>query len=253
MDISSMTIREIDDVFSRGLPSEAFLSACEHDGRAGVRRALSRFMREKKERTRVDALYEYEYAAQNDGARYVAGVDEAGRGPLAGPVVTAAVILPPGLFIPGLNDSKKVTQKNRELLYEKILEKATAVCCVVVDHDTIDRLNILQATIGGMKEAILSLDPRPQKVLVDAVRLDGLPMPTLPIIRGDSKSASIAAASIVAKVTRDRLMREYDEAYPQYGFSRNKGYGTSEHLDALKRYGPSPIHRRSFDPIKTMV
>ncbi len=253
MNIAEMKLKEIEDALFVGTPSEAFLADCEADTRAGVQRLAKRYRREQAERQRLDALYAYEYAARDEGARYVAGVDEAGRGPLAGPVVVAAAILPFGLFLPGLNDSKKVSPKKRELLYDEILEKAVAVRVAIVDAATIDRVNIYQATMNGMYEAILGLDPKPDKVLIDAVELAKLPMPSLSIIKGDAKSASIAAASIVAKVTRDRLMLKYDVEYPQYGFGQHKGYGTAQHIAAFQRYGPCPIHRKSFEPVKSMA
>ncbi len=253
MDTSAMKLKDVENaLFGQG-PSEEFLAACEADPRPGVQKLVRRFRREEAERKRLDALYVYEYAARDEGARFVAGVDEAGRGPLAGPVVTAAVILPFGLMLPGLNDSKKVSPKKRELLYDQIFEKALAVRYAVVDAATIDRVNIYQATMNGMYESILGLEPKPDKVLIDAVELKQLPMPSLSIIKGDAKSASIAAASIVAKVTRDRMMLKYDEEYPQYGFAQHKGYGTAQHIEALRKYGPCPIHRRSFEPVLSMT
>lgn len=254
MSPGTMTLREIERaLFSAGPPSSAFLSACESDARAGVRRLAKRFSREAAESARLEALYAYEYAARAEGARCVAGVDEAGRGPLAGPVVAAAVILPIGCRLPGLDDSKKVAPKKREALYGAILDSAIAVKAAVVDAAVIDRVNIYQATINGMYEAVLSLDPRPDRVLIDAVPLSRLPMASLSIVRGDAKSASIAAASIVAKVTRDRLMTEYDAAYPGYGFAQHKGYGTALHMEALRRLGACPIHRRSFAPVRAVT
>lgn len=216
------------------------------DRRASVQRLLHRYEKELTERQRLKELYRYEYEAQQEGAAYIAGVDEAGRGPLAGPVVVAAAILPVGLYIPKLNDSKKISAKVRDELFDIIKEKAIAWAVAVVDEKIIDRDNIYRATVGGMYEAIGKLDPQPQKVLVDAVPLDRLTMPSLSLIKGDAKSASIAAASVLAKVTRDRLMEEYDREYPEYGFARHKGYGTADHLAALKKFGPCPIHRRSF-------
>lgn len=253
MNVAEMKPKEIEASLFTGTPSEDFVAACETDARAGVQRLAKRYRRERVERERLEALFAYEYAAQEEGARYVAGVDEAGRGPLAGPVVVAAVILPFGLFLPGLNDSKKVSPKKREQLYDEIMEKAGAVRVSIVDAATIDRVNIYQATMNGMYEAILSLDPKPDKVLIDAMELAKLPMPSLSIIKGDAKSASIAAASIIAKVTRDRMMMEYDAEYPQYGFAQHKGYGTAQHIAALQKYGPCPIHRRSFEPVRSMA
>ena len=253
MDAGTMKLKEIESALFGQTPSAEFLAACEADDRAGVQKLVKRYRREQAERERIEALYAYEYAARDEGARMVAGVDEAGRGPLAGPVVTAAVILPFGLFLPGLNDSKKVSAKKRELLYDEIMEKVVAVHVSIVDAATIDRVNIYQATMNGMYEAILSLEPKPDKVLIDAVELAKLPMPSLSIIKGDAKSASIAAASILAKVTRDRLMMQYDAEYPQYGFAQHKGYGTAQHIAALRKYGPCPIHRRSFEPVRSMA
>ena len=165
----------------------------------------------------------------------------------------AAVILPHELELPHLNDSKKLSPERREELFAEIREKAIAVSSVLVDARTIDRVNIYQATLNGMYEAIFGLSPEPQQVLVDAVPLAALPMPSRSIIKGDAKSASIAAASIIAKVNRDRLMDKYDKEYPQYGFAHHKGYGTAEHIAALRQYGPCPIHRQSFEPIRSMV
>lgn len=234
-------------------PAQDVVEACRLDARQGVRRLVRRYDKEQAERARVAALYAYENAAADEGYDIIAGVDEAGRGPLAGPVSVAAVILPRGLFLPRLNDSKKLSAKARDELYDEIQEKAIAVSSVLVDAKTIDRINIYQATMNGMYEAIFGLDPQPKKVLIDAVQLEKLPMPEESIIKGDAKSASIAAASIVAKVTRDRLMVEYDKAFPQYGFAQHKGYGTAEHIAALRQYGPCPIHRQSFEPIRSMV
>ena len=179
------------------------------------------------------------------GARLIGGMDEAGRGPLAGPVVAAAVIMPLDDIIEGIDDSKKVSEKKREILYDKIIEKAIAYKICLADEKVIDEINILSATKKAMTECVMGLSVRPDIVLVDAVKLT-LEVPTKAIIKGDALSYSIAAASILAKVYRDRLMREYDIIYPAYGFSKHKGYGTKEHIDAIRTVGPSPIHRRSF-------
>jgi len=179
------------------------------------------------------------------GAKYIAGMDEAGRGPLAGPVVAAAVIMPLDELIDGVDDSKKVSEKKREKLFDLIIEKAVAYKISVVDEKVIDEINILQATKRAMSECIDGLSVTPDVVLIDAVKLQAK-VPTVPIIKGDALSYSIAAASILAKVYRDRLMREYDKLYPAYGFLKHKGYGTQAHIDALKTFGPCPIHRRTF-------
>ncbi len=253
METGKMTIKEMEQVFAQGNLTEEFLAACRMDTRAAAGKLLRRWEREQTERARVDALYQYEYEAAQQGMEVVAGVDEAGRGPLAGPVVVAAVILPQGLFLPKLNDSKKLSAKVREELYQKIMDEAVSVGKAVIDEKINDRINIYQATINGMYDAIFALQPQPQKVLIDAVPLDNLPMPSLSMIKGDAKSASIAAASIIAKVTRDHMMDEYDKKYPEYGFAQHKGYGTAQHVEAIRKYGPCPIHRCSFEPIRSMV
>ncbi len=187
--------------------------------------------------------YEQKYIAQN--YKLIAGIDEAGRGPLAGPVSVACVIMPLGSRIEGINDSKKISEKRRELLYELIIEQAIAYSIVMLDSKIIDEINILQATKKAMRETVAKLDIQPDVVLVDAVKLD-LDIETEGIIKGDTLSYNIAAASILAKVSRDRLMREYDAIYPKYGFAKHKGYGTKEHINAIREYGATPIHRKTF-------
>ena len=194
----------------------------------------------------MGAPYRYERAAWRSGLAHVAGVDEAGRGPLAGPVVAAAVILNPERRLKGLEDSKLLTPARREVLFEQILEHAVGVGTGIVDPQTIDQVNILEATRLAMRQALSRLSPHPNLVLIDAVRLQPLAWPQRALVRGDRRSASIAAASIVAKVARDRLMVEADHLFPQYGFRRHKGYPTPEHLAALRHHGPCPIHRRTF-------
>ncbi len=199
----------------------------------------------EEERAREYALMRYE--RQYDAEGLIAGVDEAGRGPLAGPVVAAAVILYPGAEILGINDSKQLTEKKREALYPEILERSMAVGVGIVSAGRIDEINILQATYEAMRKAVTSLCFRPDVLLVDAVTIPGLEgIRQVPIIKGDAKSLSIGAASIVAKVTRDRMMRELDQIYPEYGFAGHKGYGTAAHIAAIRAFGPCPIHRRSF-------
>ena len=199
----------------------------------------------EQERAREYVLMRYE--RQYEGEGLIAGVDEAGRGPLAGPVVAAAVILYPGAEILGINDSKQLSEKKREALYPEIVEKSMAVGVGIVGPGRIDEINILQATYEAMRKAVGTLCFRPDLLLVDAVTIPGLDgIRQVPIIKGDAKSLSIGAASIVAKVTRDRIMREMDGIYPEYGFAGHKGYGTAAHVAALKTYGPCPINRRSF-------
>ena len=191
-------------------------------------------------------LWAYEREAFADGVKLVCGVDEAGRGPLAGPVCAAAVILPPELVIPGLNDSKKLTDKKRRELYDVITAEAVSYGIAFASEKEIDEINILQATFLAMARAMEKLTPQPELALIDGNRAKDFGLPVRTIVKGDSLSASIAAASILAKVTRDRLMEQYDEAYPQYGFAIHKGYGTKRHYEALREFGPSPIHRMTF-------
>ena len=194
------------------------------------------------ERIQGMLVYEREYGPQG----ILCGIDEVGRGPLAGPVVAGAVILPKDCQILYLNDSKKLTARRRELLYDEIMEKAVAVGIGVVSQEVIDDINILQATYEAMRQAVGKLSVCPDILLNDAVTIPGLPQKQVPIIKGDAKSLSIAAASVVAKVTRDRMMEALDAKYPEYGFASNKGYGSAAHMAALREYGPCPFHRRTF-------
>jgi ribonuclease HII len=194
-------------------------------------------------------LYQYEEALEDRGYKFVAGVDEVGRGPLAGPVVVAAVILPQGLRIKGLNDSKQLTEKKREELYKVIMKEALAVNVSFIYEDVVDKINIYEATKQGMLEAIDGLNIKPDHVLIDAMPLNELKIEHTSIIHGDALSATIGAASIIAKVTRDHFMEKMDHKYPNYGFKKHKGYCTKEHLEALNKYGPCPIHRKSFAPV----
>lgn len=191
-------------------------------------------------------LWQIEHECFADGCSVICGVDEAGRGPLAGPVCAAAVVLPRDLDIPGLNDSKKLTDKKRRELYDIITAQALAYGVALVDEKTIDEINILQATFLAMERAVAQLSIKPDLALVDGNREPSLPVPVKTVIKGDSLSASIAAASILAKVTRDRLMEELDETYPSYGFAVHKGYGTKRHYEALTEFGPCPVHRKTF-------
>ena len=206
----------------------------------------------EKEVERLNLLKEQENKLYEQGIEYICGIDEAGRGPLAGPVVVGAVIMPKDSFIEGVNDSKKISEKKREKIYDQILEEAIAYSIGVIDRQTIDDINILNATKLGVKQAVGSLKQRPDVIMVDALtglETDGIPY--ISVIKGDAKNYSIAAASIIAKVTRDRMMKEWDEVYPEYGFAKHKGYGTAEHIRIIKEKGPCIIHRRSF--IKNFV
>lgn len=201
---------------------------------------------EEEELERIEKMYEYERAKRYEGYSLIAGVDEAGRGPLAGPVYAAAVILPKDCIIKGLNDSKKISEKKREELFDEITKKAIAYCVCSVDEKRIDEINILNATYEAMNGAVNGLSVKPDFVLIDGNRISGMEIPCETIVKGDSKSASIAAASILAKVSRDRFITEMSTKYPQYEFEKHKGYGTKAHSEAILKYGPCPIHRRTF-------
>lgn len=201
----------------------------------------------EQEIERLNKLKEFERNLYSTGIKNIVGIDEAGRGPLAGPVVVGAVIMKPESFIEGVNDSKKISEKKRERLYEQITEEAIAWSVGIVDQKEIDEINILNATKKALKMAITNLQVKPERIVVDALEhIDTCGIPYTSIIKGDAKVYSISAASIIAKVTRDRMMREYDEIYPEYGFAGHKGYGTAKHIQALKEFGPCVLHRRSF-------
>lgn len=203
-------------------------------------------MKEKEEQ-RLIKIKELEKDLYNKGFKKICGIDEAGRGPLAGPVVVAGVIMPEDSMIEGINDSKKVTEKRREKLYDIIKEEAISYSIAVIDHNVIDEINILNATKQGVTDVVDSLDVKPDLIIVDALtHINTRGIPYEPIVKGDAKCYNIAAASILAKVTRDRIMRQWDEIYPQYGFASHKGYGTAKHISAIKEYGLCPIHRRTF-------
>ena len=224
------------------------ISAYEQDERGGVQAVITSAKKKlealEKEKMRIEGMkvFEYQYA----DAGYICGIDEVGRGPFAGPVVAGAVILPKDCDILYLNDSKKLSEKKREELYDIIMEKAIATGIGYASPERIDEINILQATFEAMREALSNLSVEPAVLLNDAVTIPKVEIEQVPIIKGDAKSISIAAASIIAKVTRDRLMVEYDKVFPEYGFASNKGYGSAAHIEALQKYGPTPIHRRSF-------
>ena len=227
-----------------------------YDARAGVQSAINKRKRELQKQVdedlRLEKMLTYEKELYAQGIQLIAGVDEVGRGPLAGPVVAAAVILPKNCKIPGLNDSKKIPKSKHQAIYQAVLDQAISVGIGVKDNHVIDQVNIYEATKLAMLEAIHELDPQPQHLLIDAMKLD-LPISQTSIIKGDANSLSIAAASIVAKVTRDQMMAAYDQEYPGYDFAQNAGYGTTKHLERLEKQGVSPIHRRSFEPIKSMT
>ena len=207
-------------------------------------RELKKAAKLEAEKQRIEAMREYE--EMYDTFSYICGIDEAGRGPLAGPVVAGAVILPKGKRILYVNDSKKLSEKKRDELFDVIKEEAFSYGIGIVSPERIDEINILQANYEAMRDAVSQLSVKPDILLNDAVTIPGIDIKQIPIIKGDAKSLSIASASILAKVTRDRLMTEYDSLYPEYGFAKHKGYGTKVHIEAIKEYGPCPIHRRTF-------
>lgn len=234
---------------------DPLLAELEQDSRSGVIQAIAKRKRDIQKRIdedeRLEGMLAYEKECYARGMELIAGVDEVGRGPLAGPVVAAAVILPKACKIPGLNDSKKIPKSKHKEIYEAVLQNAIAIGIGVKDNQVIDQVNIYEATKLAMMEAIGQLDPQPQHLLIDAMKLD-LPISQTSIIKGDANSLSIAAASIVAKVTRDQMMEEFDKEYPGYDFAQNAGYGTANHLAGLHKLGVTPIHRRSFEPVKSM-
>ena len=250
------TIKEIkEQLASIQRLDDPLLTELEQDSRSGVIQAIAKRKREIQKRLdedeRLEGMLAYEKELYTQGIQLIAGVDEVGRGPLAGPVVAAAVILPKACKIPGLNDSKKIPKSKHKEIYEAVLQNAIAIGIGVKDNQVIDQVNIYEATKLAMMEAIGQLDPQPQHLLIDAMKLD-LPIPQTSIIKGDANSLSIAAASIVAKVTRDQMMEEFDCEYPGYDFAQNAGYGTANHLAGLHKLGVTPIHRRSFEPVKSM-
>ncbi|MCT4565021.1 MAG: ribonuclease HII [Maledivibacter sp.] len=250
--MSKMSFKEIEKYIS-GLEQEekySYIDILNQDTRKTVNKLALKLKKEqegiKKELERLKKMWSIETNTFNLGYNLIAGLDEAGRGPLAGPVVAAAVILPKGEMIVGVNDSKKISEKKREQLFIKIQEKALAIGVGIVDNETIDKINIFNATKLAMKQAINSLKVKPDFLLIDALEIADIHIKQKSIIKGDSKSISIAAASIIAKVTRDSLVKDYEKEYPGYNFSKHKGYGTKEHYEAIEKYGITPLHRKSF-------
>ena len=250
------TIKEIKELLTtiKDIESPIFLEL-EKDNRSGVQKEISKrkkaIQAELDEELRLESMLSYEKELYKQGLTLIAGVDEVGRGPLAGPVVAAAVILPKNCKIRGLNDSKKIPKKKHLEIYQAVQDQALAIGIGIMDNQVIDQVNIYEATKLAMMEAIGQLEPQPQHLLIDAMKLD-LPISQTSIIKGDANSLSIAAASIVAKVTRDQMMEEFDKEYPGYDFAKNAGYGTVNHLAGLDKLGVTPIHRRSFEPVKSM-
>lgn len=246
-----MTIQEIrielNSISSQEWP--AFIAKHQNDERSGVQKLIKQcqswIKKEEEEELRLECMLTYE-RKYYETCDYICGIDEAGRGPLAGPVVAGAVILPKNHKIPYLNDSKQLSERKREMLYDQIMAEAIAVGIGIASPERIDQINILQATYEAMRTAIQNLGVKPQVLLNDAVIIPEVDIEQEKIIKGDAKSLSIAAASIIAKVTRDRMMKEYHELFPEYGFDSHKGYGSKDHIEVIKNIGPSPIHRKTF-------
>ena len=251
------TIKEIKEALAKinELESPLF-KEFEKDSRSGVQKEIQKrkkvIQAEIDENLRLEGMLSYEKELYAQGLNLIAGVDEVGRGPLAGPVVAAAVILPKNCKIKGLNDSKQIPKKKHREVFQAVKDNARAIGIGIMDNHIIDQVNIYEATKLAMKEAISQLSPQPEHLLIDAMKLE-LPISQKSIIKGDANSLSIAAASIVAKVTRDELMKKYGQQFPGYDFAANAGYGTAKHLEGLKKLGVTPIHRTSFEPVKSLV
>lgn len=252
-----LTIAEIEQQLCQiKTEKDPFFQSLQQDERTGVQKLIHKWRKgldqERQLQVKFVEMTFFENKYRSQGFGYIAGVDEVGRGPLAGPVVAAAVILPADFFLPGIDDSKKLTERKRLEYAEKIQKEAIAVSIAMIHADEIDKINIYEATKKAMKSAIASLKTQPDFLLIDAMKLE-TPYPSESIIKGDAKSVSVAAASIVAKVARDKLMVDISAAYPDYGFQQNMGYGTKQHLLALQHQGITPYHRKSFAPIKDMI
>ena len=251
------TIKEIKEELASitDLDSPVF-KELKKDPRSGVQKEIQKrkqaIQAEVDENLRLETMLAYEKDLYAQGTNLIAGVDEVGRGPLAGPVIAAAVILPQNCKIKGLNDSKKIPKKRHQEIFQAVQDQALAIGIGIIDNHMIDQVNIYEATKLAMKEAISQLQPQPEHLLIDAMKLE-LPISQTSIIKGDANSLSIAAASVIAKVTRDELMIGYDQEFPGYDFAQNAGYGTAKHLEGLKKYGVTLIHRTSFEPIKSLV
>lgn len=255
IEMEKQPISKIKQLLNENLLSNEQIDELRKDERKGVQQLIRSYDRKvalfEKQKKEFLQLKKFDEQYKTNGQMILAGIDEAGRGPLAGPVVSAAVILPDDFECIGLTDSKQITEKKRNEFFELIKERAVAYAIAIVDHETIDRINILEATKLSMRQALEQLSIKPDITLIDAVHISVNHTKTVAINKGDAKSLSIAAASILAKVTRDQLMDKFHEKFPQYDFKNNKGYGSKKHLDALKRFGPSPIHRKSFSPVQS--
>lgn len=261
VDFTQLTVGEIRKWLSDREPNKRQIQTLQTDDRAGVQKLIAGYLRERErsaqQKAKAEQMWSYERRTKANGYTLIAGIDEAGRGPLAGPVVAGAVILPDEIDLPGLNDSKQVKEETRNELFDLIREQAVAYGVGIVGVDYIDEHNILQATFEAARRALQQLQAHfavtPDYLLTDCLKIPGVTQPYDAIIKGDANSYSIAAASILAKVTRDRLMEEYAQAYPEYGFERHKGYSAPEHMEALQQHGPCPIHRKSFAPVQELL
>jgi ribonuclease HII len=255
--MKKQSIASLRQLFKAGRFTEELVTELRQDERKGIQQLLNQYDRENRKneerRRKFMEMTKFEKKAYQRGKRYVAGVDEVGRGPLAGPVVAAAVILPENFQLMGLDDSKQLTEEEKNEFYNIIREQAISYSVEMVESTLVDTMNILGATKFAMKQAVQHLDQTPDHVLVDAVQIEGLTQSQETIIKGDERSVSIAAASILAKVERDRLMRELHHAYPAYGFNSNMGYGTKYHIEQLKKHGITPHHRKSFAPVRKVI
>lgn len=255
--MEQQSIAVLKQLFEADKLNETYIKELKSDERKGVQKLIEQYERKKLKEKAMEENFirmsRYEQKSYANGCNYIAGMDEAGRGPLAGPVVAAAVILPRGFKLLGLNDSKQLNEKTRNTFFAIIKEEAVNYGISIIDNEKIDQINIFEATKLAMVNAIGQLDPAPDHILIDAVSLEELPCTSEPIIKGDQESISIAAASILAKVTRDNLMKDFHKEYPAYGFLSNMGYGTKQHLDTLIEQGISPYHRKSYAPVRNAL
>lgn len=251
------SIKQIKDLFTNNQINPALIKELKQDERKGVQQLLVVYekqqLKEEMIKKQFMKMKEFDDGFKDHEMDYIVGVDEAGRGPLAGPVVAASVILPHDFTLLGLTDSKQLSEKERLAYADYIKEYAIDFHIEIVEHTRIDQINILNATKQAMRDSLLNLSEKPKKALIDAVSLTDLPFEVISIIKGDEKSLAIAAASVLAKVSRDKLMKDYDELYPVYGFKQHKGYGTQAHLNAIEKYGVSPLHRQSFGPVQKII
>ncbi len=255
--MNNKTIKEINTLYDSNQLTDEMIDILKHDTRQGVKKILKKIEKKKQKQQELihdfEKLKKFDNQYKNNNIKLIAGIDEAGRGPLAGPVVAASVILPDDFKLLGLTDSKQINKIDRDMFFEYITKHALSYSVEVIDESIIDKINIYQATILAMKNSYKRLKIKPDFLLIDAVNIEVNDIPYEPIIKGDAKSLSVAAASILAKVTRDRIMLNYHQKYPQYKFNKHMGYGTKEHLSAIEANGIIPIHRKTFSPIKEIL